>query len=62
MDDQLPVGGLQRTIPDSNRLEILHMRFFLDDMGRSCNQNHPGFEFDLWHQHISDRIVCALLP
>jgi hypothetical protein len=29
MDDQLLVGGLQRTIPGSNRLEIFHVRFFL---------------------------------
>jgi hypothetical protein len=29
MDDQLPVGGLRRTIPDSNRLEIFDVRFFL---------------------------------
>jgi hypothetical protein len=37
MDDQLPVGGLQRTIPDSNRLEISSGRFFLisDILGTS---------------------------
>ena len=37
MDDQLPVGGLQRTIPDSNRLEISSGRFFLisDVLGTS---------------------------
>ena len=29
LNDQLPVGSFQRTIPRSNRLEILHMRFFL---------------------------------
>ena len=37
MDDQLPLGGLQRTIPDSNRLEIFDVRFFLisDVLGTS---------------------------
>ena len=37
MDEQLPVGGLQRTIPDSNRLEIFDVRFFLisDVLGTS---------------------------
>ena len=29
LNNELPAGGFQRTIPRSNRLEILHMRFFL---------------------------------